>query len=89
VVFTEITHLIKHIIENTERAIKNGHSRETVNIGCTRHRTKTNKATQTKTKQKTEITKTMSNGDNKTLQSLSIVSNRENKTLQSPSIVLF
>jgi hypothetical protein len=29
--------------EKTEGAIKNGQSRETVNIGFTRHRTKTNK----------------------------------------------
>jgi hypothetical protein len=29
--------------ENTEGAIKNGHSRETGDIGYTRHRTKTNK----------------------------------------------
>jgi len=52
VVFTEITHLIKHMLGKTERASKNEHSRGTVNIGCTRHMTKTSKATQNKKKKK-------------------------------------
>ena len=30
-------------IEKTQGQIKNGQSRDTGNIGCTRHRTKTNK----------------------------------------------
>jgi hypothetical protein len=37
------------MIEKTEEAIKNGQSRETGNIGYTRHRTMTNKQ-KTKTK---------------------------------------
>ena len=44
--------------EKTEGVIKNGQSRETENIGCTRYRTKTNKAKNT-----TQKTKKMSNTD--------------------------
>jgi hypothetical protein len=43
-----------------EGAIKNGQSRETANIGYTRHKTKTN---QTKNTKKTQKTKPMSNID--------------------------
>jgi hypothetical protein len=35
--------LRKYTLEKTERAIKNKQSRNTTNIGHTRHRTKTNK----------------------------------------------
>jgi hypothetical protein len=45
-------------LEKTEGAIKNGQSRETGNIGHTRHRTKTSKANNTIQK-----TKNMSNID--------------------------
>jgi hypothetical protein len=34
------------MLENSEGAIKNGQSRETYNIGYTRHKTKTNQKTQ-------------------------------------------
>ena len=44
--------------EKTEGAIKNGQSRDTDNIGYTRHRTKTKK-----TQKKTQKTKNMSNMD--------------------------
>ena len=45
-------------LEKTKRAIKNGQSRDTDNIGYTRQRTKTNKAKST-----TQRTKKMSNTD--------------------------
>jgi hypothetical protein len=45
-------------LEKTKGAIKNGQSRDTDNIGYTRHRTKTNK-----TKSTTQKTKKMSNTD--------------------------
>jgi hypothetical protein len=45
-------------LEKTKGAIKNGKSRDTDNIGYTRHRTKTNK-----TKSTTQKTKKMSNTD--------------------------
>ena len=35
---------LAYMLEKTEGAIKNGRSRETDNIGCTKHKTKTNKA---------------------------------------------
>ena len=46
-------------LEKTEGAIKNGQSRETGNIGCRRHRTKTNNP-QTKTMSNTARTKNLS-----------------------------
>ena len=46
------------MLEKTEGAIKNGQSRETGNIGYTRHRSKSNK-----TKNTTQKTKKMSNTD--------------------------
>ena len=44
------------MLEKTEGAIKNGQSRETGNIGFTRHKTKTKKAIKTK-----QTTKNLSN----------------------------
>jgi len=38
------------MLEKTEEQIKNGQSRDTGNIGYTRHRTKTNKTKNTKQK---------------------------------------
>ena len=49
---------VKYTSEKTEGAIKNGQFSDTVNIGCSRHRTKTNK-----TKNTTQKTKKMSNMD--------------------------
>jgi hypothetical protein len=55
------TWIYKYTLEKTKGAIEKGQSRETGNIGYTRHRTKTNK-----TKNITQKTKKMNNTDSTT-----------------------
>ena len=63
------------MLEKTEREIKNGQSRDTGNIGYTRHMTKTNKkhthtSQKTKTRSNTEPTKTPGVKDMLTIQTV-------------------